>query len=254
MKFEFPKLYTEFAKYYDRLESQYRDYPAEAGWLTGILKECDAKKVIDVSCGTGSHVSGLVSEGSTRQFVAADASKEMIIVARAKLNGKDVSILQSDFLSIPFRKNSFDAAICMYWSIAGLEENLVRNLFRETNAILKNKGLFIFDTENVDGIKEDLLNVPFIDAFFPDKEDSVIRANFSTKVAIDLVDWHAYYLVETDGVSQLSNDRMSLRFYGRKQLEILLEETGFRVLEVLSGPSKQYEENSPSLYFVAEKK
>ena len=51
------------------------------------------------------------------------------------------------------------------------------------------------------------------------KRSVVIRANFSTKVAPDLVDWHAYYLIETDGVSQLVNDRMNLRFYGRKQLE-----------------------------------
>ena len=82
----------------------------------------------------------------------------------------------------------------------------------------------------------------------------MIRANFSTKVAPDLVDWHAYYLIETDGVSQLVNDRMNLRFYGRKQLEALLEQTGFSVLEVLSGPFKNYEEHSPSLYFVAEKR
>ena len=171
LKFEPPILYTEFAKYYDRLESQYRDYGLEASWINRILDERDAGSIIDLSCGTASHVSGLVPEVSSRQLVAADASKEMIEVARAKLSGKDVSILQSDFLSIPFRKNIFDAAICMYWSIAGLDENLVRNLFYETNAILKNKGVFIFDTENVEGIKEELLNVPYIDAFFPDNEE-----------------------------------------------------------------------------------
>ena len=63
----------------------------------------------------------------------------------------------------------------MYWSIAGLDENLVRNLFSETNSILKKGGAFIFDTENAEGIKENLLNVPFIDAYFPDGKDAVIE-------------------------------------------------------------------------------
>ncbi len=233
--------------------ARYRDYSLEAKWLDGIFEEWKAETVIDVSCGTGSHVLGLVSEGSTRKFVATDASAQMVKLAEAKLPSERVSITQADFLSLPFRKNSFDAAICMYWSIAGLNEDLVRNLFLETNSILKKGGAFIFDTENAEGIKENLLNVPYIDAFFPDGKGAVIRANFSTKIATDLVDWHAYYLIETDGVSELVNDRMYLRFYGRRQLEVLLEQTGFRVLEVLSGPSKNYEENSPSLYFIAEK-
>ena len=102
-------------------------------------------------------------------------------------------------------------------------------------------------TDSISNLKDTVRGGDIVDLEF------VMRANFSTKVAKDLVDWKAYYLIETGGVSKLLNDRMSLRFYGKKQLENLLEETGFSVLEVLSGPSKQYEESSPSLYFVAEK-
>lgn len=252
MKFKFPKLYTELAKYYDRLESQYRDYPLEAKWLNEILENRNAKSVIDISCGTGSHLLGLVSEGLRKQFVATDVSREMIGLAGKKLSS-EVSLARADFLSQPFKRESFDAAICMYWSIAGLDEALVGKLFSETNRILKTGGVFIFDTENADGIKEELLNVPFIDSYFPDGKDAVIRANFSSKVAPDLVDWHAYYLLESYGVSELVNDRMNLRFYGRAQLEKLLEKTGFKTIEVLSGPEKKFEPDSPSLYFVCEK-
>ena len=81
--------------------------------------------------------------------------------------------------------------------------------------------MFVFDTENSDGIKENLLNSPFIDAFFPidegpkSDEAMLIRANYSKKVEADRVDWHAYYLIERQGVSELRTDRMSLRFYSR---------------------------------------
>ncbi len=112
------------------------------------------------------------------------------------------------------------------------------------------------DTENADGIKESLLNAPFIDGFFtdPDENQIVIRANFSTKIKPDLVDWRAYYLLESSGVSKLETDRMNLRFYSRVTIESLLKETGFNTLKVLSGPDSEYRKDSPSLYFVAEKR
>ncbi|MDG6996567.1 MAG: class I SAM-dependent methyltransferase [Nitrososphaerota archaeon] len=248
---EFPKLYTEFAKYYDRLESQYRDYELEAKWLSEILTERNARDIVDISCGTGSHVS-LLSQRLECRLNAMDASEEMVKIAKGKA-GKRVEILLADFTRSPYRKNSFDTALCMYWSLAGLDEDLVRRLFSQTNSILKKDGLFIFDVENSDGIKEDKINVPFIDAFFEDENVAVVRTNFSTKSAPDVVDWQAYYMLESNGTSEMKTDRMNLRFYSKSQLESLLQEAGFKTLQVLSGPYRDYEEHSPSLYFVAEK-
>ena len=259
---EFPKLYSDFAKYYDRLEGQYRNYPRESLWLKEILDVFECKQVLDVSCGTATHILDLArSFGSrTRNLLAMDASKEMLLEAKRK-ESKSLDLksppgfLRADFLAIPFRKESFDAAVCMYWSLAGLEESQVVTLFKEINSILKLRGLFIFDVENSEGIKRNLIGSPFIDSFFEDPEEKlfVIRANFSTLTEKDLVDWRAYYLVEREGVSELINDRMKLRFYSRSQLEKLLLEAGFRTAKVLSGPGEEYREGSFSLYFVAEK-
>lgn len=251
-RLEFPKLYTKFAKYYDRLENQYRDYPKESSWMEGLLKGRGCRDVIDLSCGTGSHLA-LLQKIPDMNLLGMDASCEMVSLAKKKL--ADVPLLLSDFLHSPFRSGSFDAAICMYWSIAGLNHVLVRSLFEQAFSLLRRGGILVFDTENAEGIKEYLLNAPFIDSFFSDPEENlmVIRANFSTRVKEDLVDWHAYYLLESDGVSELETDRMYLRFYSRKMLESLLRETGFASIRVSSGPGNGYVENSPSLYFVAEK-
>jgi len=253
-KIEFPKLYTEFAKYYDRLESQYRNYQQESEWLIGILEKHNCVDVIDVSCGTGSHLALLQKEDLN--LYGIDASNQMVQLAKKKLaHGKETSLSLADFLHIPFRKEAFDASLCMYWSLAGLNQNLVKYLFSEVASVLKSGGIFVFDTENSEGIKESLLDSPFLDAFFTDSDENVaiIRANFSTKVDSDLVDWRAYYLLEQGGVSELRTDRMNLRFYSKSQLELLLRETGFRTLQVASGPEREYKQNSPSLYFIAEK-
>ena len=253
-KFEFPRLYTEFAKYYDRLEMQYRDYPKEAEWISRLLKERGAERLIDLSCGTGSHLSFLQNLSEKLELLGMDASREMVSLAKKKLI--IVPLLRADFLHVPIRKSTFDVALCLYWSVAGLNETLVKSLFEQANSVLKKGGLFLLDTENADGIKESLLNAPFIDGFFTDEDtqQAVIRANFSTKQQRDVVDWHAYYLLETNGVSELQTDRMKLRFYSRTQLETLMEKTGFKVLQVLSEPGREYTPRSPSLYFIAEKR
>lgn len=250
-----PKLYSEFARFYDKLESQYRDYELEAKWLTNIIESHETKRIIDISCGTGNHLCGLLRNAGNKEFVAMDSSVEMVGITRSKIKASNLEILLADFLSPPLVQGSFDAVICMYWSLAGLDHSLVKKLFLEVNTILREGGIFAFDVENAEGIKENLLNEPFIDAFFEDKDgSSVIRANLSKKIAPDLVDWHAYYLIEDEGVSKLSTDVMKLRFYSKDFLSKVLDECGFSLLNVYSAPFVEYREHSPSLYFVAEKR
>ncbi len=69
-------------------------------------------------------------------------------------------------------------------------------------------GIFISDVENAKGIKEELLNSPFIDAFFfdPEPNSNIIPANLRKKIAADLVDWGAYYMIERDDVSEVLSD------------------------------------------------
>ena len=249
----FPKLYTKFAKYYDQMENQYRDYDKESIWLDSLLDQGKSIRIIDVSCGTGRHLQGITGKQTKREYFAIDASKEMVSIAHSRLKER-VGIALGDFLSVPFQSDSFDAALCMYWSLAGLNHVQAKKLFREVHRVLEPNGLFVFDVENAEGIKENLLDEPFIDAFFTDESGSkVIRANHSKKIEKDVVDWHSYYIIETSGVSELFNDDMKLRFYSRFTLENFLAEAGFKVESVSSSISGSYDRNSPSLYFIARK-
>ena len=214
MKFEFPRLYTSLAKYYDKLESQYRDYDLEARWLSKIFEKSNVNTILDISCGSASHISRLTSLLPSCEFIATDASKEMLYIACKKI-GEKADIVGSDFLESPFRINSFDSVICMYWSIAGLDSFLTRRLFANVLSILKPGGVFVFDTENSQGIKEDLLGSPFIDSSFTVGDGRITRINHSEKLASDLIDWKSYYLHETATGADLTIDRMKLRFFSK---------------------------------------
>ncbi len=251
-----PRLYTDFARYYDKLESQYRDYEKEANFLDDLFSDFHTNLVADISCGTASHLNELLKlDRENRRYVALDSSEQMISIAYKKLQDRAQvqGLLRGDFLALPFQNKIFDGAICMYWSLAGLELSQSRQLFAEAARILKPGGLFVFDVENVEGIKENLLDTPFIDSFFTDEETgaNVIRVNYSRKLSSDLVDWRSYYLTVSDEGCELSNDRMRLRFYARSVLEKLLKDTGFEITKVYSSTEGNYEPNSPTLYFVA---
>ncbi len=250
-----PMLYSNLAKYYDRLESQYRDYAAESKWLASLVKAEKASNVIDISCSTGRQVSGLEGElmDPTLQIVAIDSSSQMIGIAKTALRRTGCHVLQGDFLNCPFNRESFDVVICMSWSLAGLEDSEVQELLLSVHEILIPGGLFVFDVENAEGVKEHLLDKPFIDASFVDEEENctVIRVNYSRKIEPDKVDWTAYYLFDWGSLSKLITDRMSLRFYKKSRLEATLSECGFKVESVFSSPAGEFKENSPSLYFAA---
>lgn len=254
MKFEYPKLYTDFAKYYDKLETQYRSYELETNWISSILSETKAKAILDISCGTASHMLGLAIKHPDCNFFATDASKEMIRVAAMKLGAHQVHILISDFLNPPFRLPSFELVICMYWSIAGLDLHLTARLFSNIASILKRGGLFIFDTENSRGIKEELLTAPFIDASFQSDEGIITRVNHSRKISDDVVDWRSYYLIERASTTNMIADRMKLTFYSREQIEHCLDEAGFTMENIFSAGLREYYESTPTLYFVAKKR
>ena len=57
----------------------------------------------------------------------------------------------------------------------------------QRGTLLRKSCLFILDTENADGIKEDLIGVSFTGAFFQ-KKDSSVLSNFRIKEDSDLLD------------------------------------------------------------------
>lgn len=256
---QFPLLYTDFAKYYDLLEGQYREYDKESQWLRRLVDSNNAKLILDISCGTGRHLEGLVKVDDDVDYVGMDASPQMVSITKKKLSARNqTQTLVADFLSTPFRNEAFDFVICMYWSLAGLNHSQASKLFANVSRVLKYDGIFVFDVENADGIKENLLNRPFIDAFFEDQVTNlfVTRVNFSRKIESDLVDWQSYYLMldQRDRPARMVEDRMNLRFYSQSTLKSMLEECNLSVLDLSSSPEGNYYEGSPSLYFVTRKK
>jgi SAM-dependent methyltransferase len=106
-------MFEKSARFYDAIYS-WKDYDGEVKLLRELIRErCkDAASVLDVACGTGKHLEGLVPDF---QVEGLDLDPEMVAIARGRLPG--VEIHEGDMASFELSKQ-FDAVLCLFSSIA----------------------------------------------------------------------------------------------------------------------------------------
>jgi SAM-dependent methyltransferase len=241
------------APFYDRLDGAARDYEAEARWLHQIFRAHEVRTVWDVACGTASHALLLAKLGYA--VTATDTSLPMLRVARRKLGAAPASVTlrQGDYRRHRFAQ-PFDTAMCMFWTLGShlADQEFVRALANIRRS-LRPEGLFIFDVENADGIKRELLGHIFSDYTLQDKRVTLVRLNQSRLEAERILDWQAFYWLHARGRARLLVDRIKLRFFDTAELQQLLTRAGFRIRSVWGGPAKRFDPSGPSIYVVAQR-
>lgn len=137
-------MYARSAEVYDLLYagSGLKDYAGEADELDSIVRErnADARSLLDVACGTGSHLRFL----RDRYIVeGVDLSEDMIAIARSRLPG--VSLGVADMRTLDLGR-SFDVVTCLFSSIGYvLERPELRETIRRFAAHLFPGGVLVID-------------------------------------------------------------------------------------------------------------
>lgn len=133
----------KIVKYYDDIYSK-KDYIRESEF---IESNSNIKKLLDVGCGTGTHLESLYKP--ERIFYGIDLSEEMIRFANDKFNdNNDVSCIHSNVVNFK-EDNNFDTIISMFNvvnHILNLDE--LDKYFKSISELLLNGGTFIFDCFN----------------------------------------------------------------------------------------------------------
>ncbi len=143
-------VFLDYARYYDLLY-QDKDYPAEAGYIVGIIRRHspDAKSILELGCGTGRHDVFFAEAGF--EVAGLDFSQSMIDLAedrRQKL-GPDIrsriSFQVADIRNFRLDRQ-FDAVISLFHVISYLPNNEdIKMAFDNVHRHLKPGGLFLFD-------------------------------------------------------------------------------------------------------------
>jgi len=106
--------FTPSAGFYD-VVYQHLDYPGTAAHVAALIRERkpDAASVLDMSCGTGLHLTAFAEHFD--EIEGADVDEAMLGVARERL-GPDVPLHVADYTDFDLGR-TYDAVTCMFSSI-----------------------------------------------------------------------------------------------------------------------------------------
>jgi ubiquinone/menaquinone biosynthesis C-methylase UbiE len=123
--------------------------------VAAILQKYCAKRILDLSCGTGSQVFYLRSQGL--YVVGYDISLSMLTIARNKAveTGVDIELLEGDmrYTQATCQGEKFDAGITICNSIGHLTREDFQLALANMHRNLKPNGLYIFDIINAQYMK-----------------------------------------------------------------------------------------------------
>ncbi len=107
------ELYNNLAKYYD-LIYQWKDYEKESREIKRIIykyKKSKGNDLLEVACGTGSHLKYLQKEFSC---LGVDLNNSMLEMAKKKV--PNVILKRKDMINLNIKKK-FDIILCLFSSI-----------------------------------------------------------------------------------------------------------------------------------------
>jgi ubiquinone/menaquinone biosynthesis C-methylase UbiE len=198
-------------------------------------------RILDIACGTGALAIELAKIG--HQVHGIDISPQMIEKAQSKSLGlSNVTFQVMDMRNLAL-EGKFDLCTCTFDSINYLLEiDDLKETFNRIAGILKQFGLFIFDS-NTDRLYRNCHK-----GIYPHKLGGI---SFVQKCVYDPSKEKAQTVFEfSDGATEVHQQRP----YGLRQLKPLLVDKGMRVVETFGDFDKRpYDSETERLFWIAEK-
>lgn len=251
--FGLPAEYQQIPEYFDK-HNICDDTELKNSVVEKLLKEQDAKNILDMTCGTGSQVFYLAKYGY--KVIGSDFSPELLNIARkkAKEQNLDIEFIDGDmrFLKV----GSFDAVITMFNAIGHLNKEDFAKAIKNISKNLSKNGIYIFDIFNLNALTEKAVEDLKMDQKFEvdgDKIHQIQHSKLDRKNAI-LTSCDNYKIKDKSGKTKEINNSFSLKIYTSKELKEILEENGFKILKFSDIYGNEFiEDKSLNILIVAQK-
>lgn len=218
------KFYTTLAEYYDRIY-HFVDYEKQANYFVELIdkfKLSKGRKILDVCCGTGTHIGLLGNRGF--EVTGVDISREMLTQASKKY--PNIKFIEGDMRKLELGEK-FDIIICFFNSIL-YNETLVElrtTLFNFHNHLYPG-GILLFDMVDkeigIDSKKETFIY-----------EDEDIKITFSPQWVYnthqDIMDLNVWFTIERTGNTEKLFDYHRMGAFSFNEMRLLLSDIGFEV-------------------------
>lgn len=229
------QVFQDYAYYYNSFYKD-KDYRAEALVVDKLLKRYNpqTKSIMNFGCGTGKHDIELARFGY--QCKGIDMSPLMIEIARknSDLNDSGIEFEVADVRNYVTDKK-YDAVISLFhvMSYQNTNEDIL-NAFRSARKSLNSNedGYFLFDVWYGPGVLSDkpCVRVKEIE----DEENKLIRIArpiMHDKENVVDVNYEVLIINKQSGKVQTIDEVHKMRYFFRPELEFLLKEAGFELLD-----------------------
>jgi len=230
----FSNMYKTYARFYDYFY-QSKDYERECHFLKKLLLEYSVQTILDVGCGTGTHLSKLEKCGYTCEGI--DLNPEMIEIASTKLKGK---IFHGDMRHCNLNKKY--GAITSLFAVFNHNLNLsdAHKTLAQLKSHLEPNGILILDLYNPQSSGEKA-----------DSHDGITKKmkwNFNPENPIC-----ESIVTFVDKNKKLCEEQFPLRIYSIPDMRKLLEEAGFVKIQAYDNYTfEEATQRSKNLVFVAQ--
>jgi ubiquinone/menaquinone biosynthesis C-methylase UbiE len=222
--------YKAYAKYYDIINRN-QDYDKQIAFIDRIFKRFDkVKRVLDVGCGTATHA--LLLEKKGYNVVGADASSDILQIARAKIKKAKsrVKVSKHDMRDLKF-KDKFDGAICMFHTLNHLKSKReILKALKSVSGALRSGGIYIIDMGQYK-IKNDGKHSNVQDSYEDRNLKLTVMAvhKFSFKDQCQYTKW--IYLIDEKGkLSFKVSGIVNTKAISFKEMKELLSKAGFKLI------------------------
>jgi len=248
------EIFKDYAYYYN-LFYQDKDYKSEAAQINCLLKRYDEgiNRIINFGCGTGKHDIEFTKIGY--QCTGVDLSPRMIDIARenAKKEKTNINFLVKDIRDFE-SGDQYDAVISLFHVMSYQNNNQdVQMVFRSARKVLGAGGLFLFDVWYGPGVLTDkpTLRVKEIE----NEKNRLIRIArpvlYDKEDVVDIC-YEIFVLDKESGKTKVINEVHHMRYFFRPELELLLKEAGFELVDNLDCKTLgETDYNSWTSYFIA---
>lgn len=229
------EVFKDYAYYYN-VFYQNKDYKAEALQVDCLLKKYgkDILKIINYGCGTGRHDIELSNLGY--QCTGIDMSPSMIELARqnAIVRNDSIEFEVADIRNYKSQQK-YDGVISLFHVISYQVKNQdILNTFHSARKALGVGGVFLFDVWYGPGVLSDK---PVVRVKETEDECNklvrIARPIMHDKENVVDVHYEIFAIGKESGKTKVINEVHNMRYFFRPELEFLLKEAGFELIDNL---------------------
>ena len=227
-----------YAEAYDRVYAE-KDYDGETALLAAIFRKYSTRpihSVLDLGCGTGNHALRLAARGF--DVVGVDRSPDMLRIAQAKAKQHKAALRlhRADLRGLALAE-AFDAVLMMF-AVLGyqVETPEVIRALKTARRHLRVDGILVFDVWYGPAV---LVQRPTDRVRTIARNNETLLRTSTSRLNVQrqtcTVDFHVRHM-QNDRVLRESSENHSVRFFFPRELELLLEIAGLRLLRLGAFP------------------